>query len=192
MYRLTQYTARKVIRDLAELEWLPALSLNIDPLVLDSAMLKLIFDELSLWQVEPHRLTIEITEAGLIHNYDATIALLARAQAAGIAVAIDDFGTGYSSLAHFKHLPIDELKIDMVFVRDLAQDEHNQYLCKMMIDLAHRFDHHVVAEGVEDEWTANWLIEQGCDLLQGYFYSPPLPKDCLADLLDLEDEAATG
>ena len=171
------------------MQWLPALSLNLDPAVLDDALLQFILDELALWQVEPHRLTIEITEAGLVHNYDNTVALLAKARQHGILVAIDDFGTGYSSLQHFKQLPIDELKIDMVFVRNLMTDEHNQYLCRMMIDLAHRFDHHVVAEGVEDQWTADWLFANGCDLLQGYYFSPPLPKDCLAPLLNLQTDA---
>ncbi|MEM7099940.1 MAG: EAL domain-containing protein [Pseudomonadota bacterium] len=179
LYQVTRYTARQVIRDLADQIWIPSSSLNIDPAILDNALLQLILDELELWQVNTNRLTIEITEAGLINNYDQTIELLAKARDLGLSVAIDDFGTGYSSLQHFKNLPIDELKIDMIFVQNLRTDQSNQYLCNMMIDLAHTFGHQVVAEGVEDEWSAEWLFNAGCDLLQGFYYSPPLPLESL-------------
>ena len=186
LHRIGQYTARHVIRDLAQHHWIPSLSLNIDPATLDAGLIQLILDELSIWEVSSSRLTVEVTETGLIDNYKHIIELLQRAKDVGIGVAIDDFGTGYSSLQHFKHLPIDELKIDRSFLTALRTDKQNQYLCKMMIDLAHQFGHHVVAEGVEDEWTAQWLFDNECDLLQGYYYTAPVPLEHLSQLFTSE------
>ncbi len=100
---------------------------------------------------------------------------LERLKEIGVQLAIDDFGTGYSSLARLKHLPVDELKIDVSFIRHMLHDTRDENIVRSIIDLAHHLKLRVVAEGVEDAATLQRLVEMGCDVAQGYFLSPPLP-----------------
>jgi EAL domain-containing protein (putative c-di-GMP-specific phosphodiesterase class I) len=95
----------------------------------------------------------------------------------GVGVSIDDFGTGYSSLAYFRTLPADELKIDRSFVANLTTSAADRHLVRSVIDLAHRFELKVVAEGIEDAATARVLTEMGCDIGQGYHFARPVPAD---------------
>src|SRR6202035_5700196 len=93
----------------------------------------------------------------------------------GVRSSVDDFGTGYSSLTRLKRLPVDELKIDRTFVRDMASNEEDRAIVQSTIDLAHNLGLRVVAEGVEDQLTARSLADLGCDLSQGYFFARPMP-----------------
>ncbi len=93
----------------------------------------------------------------------------------GIKIAIDDFGTGYSSLAYFRDIPADQLKIDRSFVQGLLDDRANANIVSLVIDLAHRFGLSVVAEGVEDRKTLAMLQKMGCDSVQGFVFSRPMP-----------------
>jgi EAL domain-containing protein (putative c-di-GMP-specific phosphodiesterase class I) len=93
----------------------------------------------------------------------------------GVLIAIDDFGTGYSSLAYLKRLPVDELKIDQSFVRDMVVDSEDAAIVRSTISLAHELGLKVIAEGVEDKATWDLLAGQNCDLIQGYYLSRPLP-----------------
>ena len=102
---------------------------------------------------------------------------LLKIKALGINLSIDDFGTGYSSLSYFKHIPAAELKIDRMFVSSMMVDSQDLELVKIMIQLAHQFGLMVVAEGVEDRAGTQRLQELGCDYIQGYFCSKPLPAD---------------
>jgi len=102
---------------------------------------------------------------------------------AGIEVALDDFGTGYSALSYLKKFDIDYLKIDQVFVRNLASDSTDLALCEAIIQMAHRLDIKVIAEGVETEEQREILKKAGCDFVQGYLYSIPLPASKLDELL---------
>jgi EAL domain-containing protein (putative c-di-GMP-specific phosphodiesterase class I) len=89
-------------------------------------------------------------------------------------VSIDDFGTGYSSLAHINEIPSTSIKIDRYFVSDLEFNDNNQYMIKMILSLAKQFDFSVIAEGVENEFEAQWLQQQGCEMAQGYYFAKPL------------------
>ena len=90
-------------------------------------------------------------------------------------ISIDDYGTGYSSLAQLKQLPVHELKIDKSFIQRLEHDVDDQIIVRSTIELAHNMGLHVVAEGIEDEFSLNWLTEHNCELAQGYFISRPKP-----------------
>jgi EAL domain-containing protein (putative c-di-GMP-specific phosphodiesterase class I) len=107
-------------------------------------------------------------------NVQKAIESLERLRSRGISIAIDDFGTGYSSLQHFATLPVDEIKIDRCFVTHLCEDEANQHITQTIIDLAHRFDKTVIAEGIEDQAAADILRDQGCDVAQGFHFGRPV------------------
>ncbi len=122
-------------------------------------------------------LTIEITETSIIQEPDLAYEILHRLKELGADISIDDFGTGYSSLAHLKKLPVSELKIDRSFVMDMLENEDDEIIVKSIIDLAHNLGLTVVAEGVESKEVARRLQELQCDLLQGFYFSEPLPAD---------------
>lgn len=120
-------------------------------------------------------LEIEVTESVAMHNPEASIGLLQALRIMGIRLAIDDFGTGYSSLSYLKLLPIHTLKLDQSFVKDIETDPSDASICIATINLAHNLNIKVVAEGVENEAQRKFLTENGCDILQGYLFSKPLP-----------------
>ncbi|MCS6787304.1 MAG: bifunctional diguanylate cyclase/phosphodiesterase [Thiobacillaceae bacterium] len=120
-------------------------------------------------------LVLEITETALMHDPEHSAQLLERIADMGVAVAIDDFGTGYSSLAYLRRLPVCELKIDRVFVKDMCANRQDYVIVRSTIDLAHNLGLQVVAEGVEDNATLALLVEMGCDRAQGYHYARPMP-----------------
>jgi diguanylate cyclase (GGDEF)-like protein/PAS domain S-box-containing protein len=120
-------------------------------------------------------LRFEITESTAMDNPELAIEQLWRFRDAGIELAIDDFGTGYSSLAYLKKLPIHTLKLDRTFVDDISRDDNDEAISAATVALAHNLGLNVVAEGVETEAQQDFLIAHGCDFLQGYLYSHPLP-----------------
>ncbi len=125
----------------------------------------------------PQNLTLEITESTLMYNLDHGVQVLNRLRTLGVSVAIDDFGTGYSSLAYLKDLPIDYLKIDRMFVKDIVTDSHDAAIASSIINLAHNLGLKVIAEGVEDSEMLDVLAVFGCDQYQGFFFARPLPAD---------------
>jgi len=131
--------------------------------------------------VPPASLELEITESLLIEDIDKATSVLKEISESGITIAIDDFGTGYSSLSVLKALPIDVLKIDQSFVRDLGKDLGDNAIVAAIVNMARALTLKVVAEGVETQEQLNILQELGCDEHQGYFYSKPLPADMLAE-----------
>ncbi len=133
--------------------------------------------------IDPHQIEIEITESALIEDPEAAIKTLYEIRALGISIAIDDFGTGYSSLAYIKRLPVDILKVDISFVRDIGKDEKTEAIICSTISLAHNLGLKVVAEGVETIEQVNFLREAKCDIFQGYYFSKPLPADELVAYL---------
>ncbi|AUW58604.1 bifunctional diguanylate cyclase/phosphodiesterase [Sphingobium sp. SCG-1] len=130
------------------------------------------------------RLTVEITESGLIEDIRAAAALLDRLRAEGLAVAIDDFGTGYSSLAYLKALPLDYLKIDSGLAQDIAGSERDRIIVRGVIDMAHALGMQVIAEGVETEEQRALLAAQGCSYYQGFLKSPAVSAVDLAALVE--------
>ena len=121
------------------------------------------------------RFEIELTEYALIDDVTDAISKMKLLKEKGFKIAIDDFGTGYSSLMHLKDFPIDTLKIDKVFIDGINKDEKSVKIIESIIFLAKKLDLKVVAEGVEEVEQVTWLYENGCDEIQGYYYSEPLP-----------------
>jgi EAL domain-containing protein (putative c-di-GMP-specific phosphodiesterase class I) len=129
-------------------------------------------------------LRLEITESAIMEDPGRAIEILKRIRESGIHLSLDDFGTGYSSLGYLKELPVDEVKIDKSFVKDLLTSGNAEAIVRSTIDLGHHLGLKVVAEGVEDEDVWNRLAALGCDAAQGYYMSRPLPTDALTHWLD--------
>ena len=125
--------------------------------------------------LEPQYLELEITEAMVIDDIEQSIEKLHQLKQLGVRLAIDDFGTGYSSLSYLKRLPVHRLKIDQTFVRDLSSDPDDAAIAEAIINLGHTMGLMVIAEGVETEDQIAYLKTKGCDELQGYYFSPPVP-----------------
>jgi diguanylate cyclase (GGDEF)-like protein len=134
-------------------------------------------------QLAPEFLELELTESSIMSNAKSTIDVLTKLQSMGVMISIDDFGTGFSSLSYLKRLPIDALKIDQSFVRDVSTDQDDAALVMAIITLAHNLRLRVVAEGVETEEQWNFLHLLKCDEIQGFLFSKPLPPDALERLL---------
>lgn len=125
--------------------------------------------------IDPHRLKLELTESLLVDDVEATIAKMTALKDRGIGFALDDFGTGYSSLAYLKRLPLDELKIDQSFVRDVLTDSNDAAIARTIVALAQSLGLSVIAEGVETMAQRDFLERHGCNAYQGYLYSRPVP-----------------
>ncbi|MDQ3742810.1 MAG: EAL domain-containing protein [Acidobacteriota bacterium] len=132
---------------------------------------------------EPGRLELEITESSVVSDRDVAVAALRELRAMGVRVAIDDFGTGHSSLSHLKHLPVDTLKIDRSFIRDMAADPNDEDIVGAVVKLGHSLGLNVTAEGVEEEAQSSLLGALGCDEAQGYLFGRALPPDDFEKLL---------
>lgn len=143
---------------------------------------------LAQYGLQPGDLELEITESAAMRDPLETIGILKRIKEMGISLAIDDFGTGYSSLAYLKLLPIDTLKLDRSFVQDIDAGGDDAVICSATIALAHALGLAVVAEGVENAAQEDYLLRLGCDQLQGYRFSKPLPAAELELLLAGLDE----
>jgi diguanylate cyclase (GGDEF)-like protein len=128
-----------------------------------------------------HRLTLEITESTILTDPAGSMATLERLHALGVKLSIDDFGTGYSSLGRLRELPIHEVKIDKSFVQRIGDDHRDRAVVRSAVQLGHALDLEVVAEGVEDLATYGYLAREGCDSVQGYHLSRPLPPDEFLD-----------
>ncbi|HYN46649.1 MAG TPA: bifunctional diguanylate cyclase/phosphodiesterase [Allosphingosinicella sp.] len=132
---------------------------------------------------DPARLTVEVTEGGLIEDLAGAASLLAELRGGGLRVAIDDFGTGYSSLAYLKALPLDYLKIDKRLVQDISGSMRDRIVVRSVIDMARSLGLDVVAEGVETEEQLSLLAQEGCTLYQGFLCAPPVTGEELAALV---------
>ena len=133
--------------------------------------------------IPPTMLKVELTESTVMADPVAAAKILHEIRGLGVHIAIDDFGTGYSSLACLKRFPVDTLKIDAAFVRDIATDPDNAAIVSAIIALAHHLNLTVVAEGVETADQMAFLVEHGCEEIQGYYFSKPLPQDQARALL---------
>ncbi|MEI2360444.1 EAL domain-containing protein [Priestia megaterium] len=141
-----------------------------DPIVLVNEIQQF----LSLHRFDPTWFEMEITESTLLMNAEETIKALHLLKKYGISISIDDFGTGYSSLSYLKKLPIDCLKIDRSFIQDIQEDYSNSEIAQAIISLSQSLKLQVIAEGVEEEYQKAFLMENGCDHMQGYLFSKPL------------------
>ncbi|CAM3046859.1 two-component system response regulator [Pseudomonas floridensis] len=140
-----------------------------------SSLIADIAQALERHQVDPQWLEVELTESSLMENTTHTIATLQMLKSMGVRISIDDFGTGYSSLAYLRRFPIDKLKIDIAFIREVTSNPQDAAIARAIIELAHSLDLKVIAEGVEAPEQLAFLTENHCDQVQGYLVSKPLP-----------------
>lgn len=142
--------------------------------------------------LDPSRLELEITESSVMSHGESAIAVLQKLKAIGVRIAIDDFGTGYSSLAYLKRFPIDTIKVDRSFIRDIPSDSGDKQITRAIIAMAHSLRLRVVAEGVETADQLKFLRSQRCDTAQGYHFHPPLPEAEVAAVLELNRMRRAG
>lgn len=164
-----------------------SLSINLSAIDLLSDEILSVIGELEREMPELNKhLILEVTESAIVSDPDAAIERLNWLREKGYQVSIDDYGTGYSSLEQMRRLPVTELKIDRAFVQPLVSSATDQSIVRSTIQLAHELGLRVVAEGVEDVESWNWLKNQSCDVLQGFYFSKPIPFDDFNDRLQGE------
>lgn len=159
---------------------LPSASINVSARQLNRDLVHLLSSLLAKYPVDPNRIELELTETAIMVDHDATRPLLEELRALGIRLAIDDFGTGYSSLSYLQQLPISCLKIDRSFIRDISHDQSRAELVCTILAISKQMNLEVIAEGIEEKPQADFLIQAGCRLGQGFLYAKPMTA------LDLE------
>lgn len=161
------------------------MSVNLSPLQFyDRSLMETISAALARSGMPANALELEITESAMMKNSEQAIAMLNNISGLGIRISIDDFGTGYSSLSHLKKFPVDMLKIDRSFVRDLSIDSDDAAIVSAVISMAKSLGLHVIAEGVETVEQLLFLEKLDCDLIQGFYFSKPLTADEFGKLLE--------
>ncbi len=164
---------------------LPQVSVNVSTRqFMDDGFMKSVEDALKKAALEPRHLELEITESMLIGDLNKIELQLKRLKAMGIKIALDDFGTGYSSLSYLKKFPIDILKIDQSFIREMTVDSKDASIASAIIQMGHSLNQKIVAEGVENETQLMFLCQKKCDYIQGYYFSKPLPVQKMTLLLE--------
>jgi EAL domain-containing protein (putative c-di-GMP-specific phosphodiesterase class I) len=142
--------------------------------------------------VAPGQVQLEITESAVMRDPDLAVSIMNEVKARGLHLAIDDFGTGYSSLSQLKRFPIDALKIDRSFIKDIPADKDSMAIARAIAAMAGSLDLTVIAEGVETEQQMEFVRRHGCDEAQGYLYSRPIPERELAAFLDRDADRTPG
>lgn len=161
------------------------IAINLSPVQLvQNDLVDKIFDALEKYNIPPRLLEIEVTETSLIENIKHASDALNRMSSRGIHIAIDDFGTGYSSLNYLKNLPLNSLKIDRSFIKDICEDKNDAQIVKTLISMGHSLDLSIVAEGVEEKNQLDLLNEYGCDEIQGYLLSKPVEVLKLEEIIE--------
>ena len=178
---LTVWVLRTSVAQLAEWSsrghrWSVAVNVAMRNL-LDDDFSTIVDELLARHGCDPSQLILEITETSVMTDTARTLDVMRRLSELGVRLSIDDFGTGYSSLSYLQQLPVEELKIDKCFVRDMVTDAGAEAIVRSVLDLANNLDLRVVAEGVEDRPTWERLRQLGCQVAQGYYMSRPMPPD---------------
>ncbi|MDQ7968381.1 MAG: EAL domain-containing protein, partial [Oxalicibacterium faecigallinarum] len=137
-------------------------------------------------ELDARYLELEITESVMATDVDKSFAMLTELRALGVKISLDDFGTGYSSLSYLKRFPVDTLKIDQSFVRDIATSQDSAAIVKAIISLGHNLNLNVLAEGIETAEQSRFLQQNGCDEGQGYLMSRPVPYRDFLKLLSAQ------
>jgi diguanylate cyclase len=184
--------------------WKISVAVNLSMQMLqDQLVSRRVIGLLVEYGLPPEWLTLEVTESALMVDRVRTLDVLQQLADAGVRIAIDDFGTGYSSLAYVKNLPVHQVKIDRIFVKDLgrAHNKGDEAIVRSVLAMAHALDLHVVAEGVEDVMAWDYLASLGCDMAQGFYMARPLPIAQLEEWIErsewgfaaeLESDGQTG
>lgn len=163
---------------------IPSISVNLSARQLQSdILLDDVTSTLVKTGLKPACLDLEITESMLMQNAESAIQILTALKSTGVTLSLDDFGTGYSSLAYLKRFPLDAVKVDRSFVKDIAADSDDASITRAVITMAHHLKLKVVAEGVETSEQLALLISNQCDIIQGYFFSRPLAAPAMTELL---------
>jgi len=159
-------------------------SINVSALQFDDPCLESkIVNFSNVYDLKPERITIEITESSIMANFEESRKRMQSLKEKGFKLSIDDFGTGQASLAYLKDYPVDEIKIDKVFIQNFVNQKVDYEIVKHIIDLAHTLNMITVAEGVEEEQQVELLESLGCDVIQGYFFSKPVDENEMSELL---------
>jgi diguanylate cyclase (GGDEF)-like protein/PAS domain S-box-containing protein len=162
----------------------PKVSINLSSLQFRQPNLdEMVLQAMTLFEVNPAYLDLELTESLVMSDVEASIATLRKLKTLGVSISIDDFGTGYSSLSYLKRFPIDTLKVDRSFVTDITSNPQDRSIAMAIIALAKSLELETVAEGVETREQLEMLQQMGCDLIQGYLFGRPLPLDEALKLL---------
>ncbi|MDQ7067020.1 MAG: EAL domain-containing protein [Sulfurimonas sp.] len=160
------------------------LSLNLAAkLLAQENFIEIVQENLNSYNIDAKRIEFELIESDIMAKPEEAIKKLNSLHDLGVKISVDDFGTGYSSLSYLKRFPIDKLKIDQSFVRDLPEDEEDCSIVNAIIALGESLSLTLLAEGVEEESQKLFLVENGCDNIQGYLYSKPLPADEFEDFI---------
>jgi EAL domain-containing protein (putative c-di-GMP-specific phosphodiesterase class I) len=183
---LTEFAVRDVCRQLSE--WRSAglpemrVAVNVSAKVIEVADVAGMIETSCVAAGLPVELIeLELTESVLMTQQEAASSLFKRLRRLGVRISIDDFGTGYSSLAYIKSMPIDALKIDISFVRDIDRDSSSAAIIRTIIAMGSSLGFRVIAEGVETETQREFLVRAGCDMLQGYLVGPPVSAEEISD-----------
>lgn len=170
------------------------LAINVSPIQLDEGFVEFAHRTLRQYRLPPHCIEIEITENHLMENLDSRIAALRALSQMGIALAIDDFGTGYSSLSCLRQLPLQKIKIDRSFVKEISEEvavegeDNGSAIIQAIIGIARSMNMTVLAEGVEKDVQLKHLKDKGCDSFQGYLFSPPISSLGMIKLFNKHDD----
>lgn len=155
-------------------------------------LIKGIANALKNTRLDPQHLELEITESTLMQNAASTIHTVKELKSMGVRLAVDDFGTGYSSLSYLRRFPLDVLKIDRSFIKDVTNNADDAAITKAIIAMAHSLNLEVIAEGVENEQQLRFLKENGCDMAQGYYYCRPLTPSEMTKHLEKQSGGDSG
>jgi len=187
------WVIRKALAEARQLPGNVRISINISPLQLHSAnLVSTIVNALATNQIDPARLDLEITESVLIADTEFVLDRLVQLKALGLSLSLDDFGTGFSSLSYLRTFPFDKIKLDKSFISDIETNEDSRAITRATISLAQSLGLRSTAEGVETEAQREFLVNLGCDEIQGYHISRPKPLAELADLIDIQAASAPG
>lgn len=150
----------------------------------DKDFVQMVLDTISETEIDPKRLSLEITETVALEDLEYTIATIKELRTIGVSFSLDDFGTGYSSMSYLKRLPVSNLKIDKSFLDSVMEDTRDQKIIQTIICLAMNLNLHVIAEGVESPDQEQFLQESDCNFAQGFLYSKPVPKEKAEEFLE--------
>jgi EAL domain-containing protein (putative c-di-GMP-specific phosphodiesterase class I) len=174
----------KSLHDAGHPELSVAVNLSTRQLLWQFDLVDMLEATLAESELPAERLELEVTESVIMRNMEASIATMQRIRDLGISISLDDFGTGYSSLFYLKKLPIDTIKIDRAFVRDLPHNREDVAIIQGIIAMARSLNLEVVAEGVETLEQLDFLRQSHCHLMQGFYFSQPVPSDQFQALLE--------